>query len=206
MAMRKGLPYFGTVEIERKAIMKLINLKREKTAPARSFFGFHPNEPRLRLESAPTPRSGTTILIVDDDPIILQTTGAKLRAAGHEVLTASEVCDAISVIGEKAPQFILIDVNLPADITNPGTSGWDGFRLMFWLRGLQNARNARYIIVSGDTSQELKDRARRSGAIGFLTKPIDHFELLAVLQQEELAERGAAKEPRRWWTALFDFL
>jgi CheY-like chemotaxis protein len=185
--------------------MKLISLKREGNQPARSLFGFRPTESRLRLESAPAARTGTTILLVDDDPIILQTTGAKLRAAGHDVITAGEAAEAISVISEKAPQFIVLDVSLPPDITNPGTSGWDGFRLMFWLRGLQNAQNARYIIISGVDSQELKDRARRSGAIGFLTKPIDHIELLAVLQQEEFAQ-GASNAPRRWWTALFDFL
>lgn len=148
---------------------------------------------------------GTTILLVDDDPIILQTTGAKLRAAGYDVLTASDGVEAISVVNQKAPRFILVDIHFTPDITNPATSGWDGFRLMFSLRGLQNARNARYMMLSGVNSQEMKEQARRSGAIGFFTKPIDHSKLLAALQEEEFGQAGS-KEPRPWWTSLFDFL
>jgi CheY-like chemotaxis protein len=187
--------------------MNRIKLKNERAGPTGSLFGFRfrTPEPRLQLDSvAPTPRRAT-VLLVDDDPIILQTTGAKLRAAGYEIVTASDCPEAISAVNQKAPQFILVDIHFTPDITNPGTSGWDGFRLMFWLRGLQNARNARYIMLSGVNSEEMKDKARRSGAIGFFTKPIAHSELLAVMEQEEFGQVGA-KEPRRWWTALFGFL
>lgn len=190
--------------------MKLIKLKNEKAEPTGSLFGFRfraTPAPRLQLDAAPSiPKpTGATVLLVDDDPIILQTTGAKLRAAGYDVVTASDCAEAITAVNQKAPQFILVDIHFTPDITNPGTSGWDGFRLMFWLRGLQNARNARYMILSGVNSQEMKDQARRCGAIGFFTKPIDHSELLAVIQQEQFGPVDS-KEPRRWWTSLFDFL
>jgi CheY-like chemotaxis protein len=156
----------------------------------------------MPVEATPRP-TGTTVLLVDDDPIILQTTGAKLRSAGYDVVTANSVAEAISALGEKRPLFILLDIDFARDVTNPGANGWDGFRLMLWLRGLQNAQNARYIMLSGANSQELKDRARRSGAIGFFPKPIDHNQLLAVIKKED---EELSNEPRRWWTALFDFL
>ena len=186
--------------------MKLIKLKNEKAEPTGSVLGFRfrTPEPRLQLESVASAPTGATVLVVDDDPIILQTTGAKLKAAGYDVVTASDCAEAIAAVNQKAPQFILMDIHFAPDITNPGTSGWDGFRLMFWLRGLQNARNARYMMLSGVNSQEMKDQARRSGAIGFFTKPIDHSELLAVIQQEEFGQVGSKE--RRWWTCLFDFL
>jgi len=188
--------------------MKLIKLKSEKAERTGSVFGFRfrTPEPVLQLESVTTKPTGITVLLVDDDPIIVQTTGAKLRAAGYDVVTASDCAEAISAVNQKTPQIILVDVHFAPDITNPGTSGWDGFRLMFWLRGLKNARDASYIMLSGSNSQELKEQARRSGAIGFFTKPIDHVELLAVMQQEEYAQVDSKEPPRRWWTALFDFL
>ena len=188
--------------------MKLIKLKNEKPEPTGSVFGFRfrTSAPRIQLDSAPsTPTpTGATVLLVDDDPIILQTTGANLRAAGYDVLTACDCAEAIAAVNQKAPQFILVDIHFTPDITNPGTSGWDGFRLMFWLRGVQNAQNARYLMLSGVNSQEMKDQARRSGAIGFFSKPIDHTELIAVLQQEEFGQ--VSSKERRWWTCLFDFL
>lgn len=188
--------------------MALIKLKNEKAEATGSLFGFRFRKPapRLQLEAAAPTRTptGAAVLIVDDDPIILQTTGAKLRAAGHDVVTASDGPEAIAAVNQKAPQFILMDIHFVPDMTNPGTSGWDGFRLMFWLRGLQNARNARYIMLSGVNSQEMKDQARRSGAIGFFTKPIDYTELLAVIQQEHFGDVDSKE--RRWWTCLFDFL
>ena len=186
--------------------MKFINFKRQ-SEPRRPFLGFsfRMPEPHVHVNPvAPSPKA-TTVLLVDDDPIILQTTGAKLQEAGYEVVTAGDGTEAISAISEKAPRFILLDIHFEPDITNQRTSGWDGFRLMFSLRGVPNARNARYIMLSGVNSQELKDQARRSGAIGFFTKPIDHRELLAVLQREESAT-NASKEFRRWWAALFSFL
>jgi CheY-like chemotaxis protein len=187
--------------------MKLINLKKERHEPTGSVFGFrfHAHEPELQLGSEPPTPARATVLLVDDDPIILQTTGAKLRAAGYEVLTASDCAEAISTVNQKAAQFILVDLHFAPDMTNPATFGWDGFRLMFWLRGLPNARNARYIMLGGINSQEMKDQAQRSGAIGFFTKPIDHSQLLAAIQQEEFGQVGS-KVPRRWWTCLFDFL
>lgn len=187
-----------------------MNLLRFKRAPGREapLFGFCGAEPRVELEAMASTQTGATrptVLIVDDDPIILQTTGAKLRSAGYDVVTASEGPEAISAVSERKPRFILLDIHLPPDVTNPHTSGWDGFRLMSWLRGLRNTQDARYFIISGNSSQELKDRARRSGAVGFFSKPIDHNELLAVLQNER-CEELVSKEPRRWWTSLFGFL
>lgn len=185
--------------------MKLLRFKRGLDKDKQAPFGFRTSQPRLKLDSVTTAPTRPTVLIVDDDPIILQTTGAKLRSAGYDVVTASDGAEAISAVSERKPRFILLDLHYAPDITNPGTSGWDGFRLMFWLRGLQNTRDARYLIMSGTGSQEIKDQARRSGAVGFFLKPIDHNELLAVLENEQIDEL-VAKEPRRWWTSLFGFL
>jgi DNA-binding response OmpR family regulator len=74
---------------------------------------------------------------------------------------------------------------------------------MNWLQGLANTRGARYIMISGQDSPELKDQVRDAGAVGFFPKPIDHRELLALLEKEREA---TGQTPRRWWAAFFDFL
>jgi CheY-like chemotaxis protein len=121
------------------------------------------------------------ILLVDDDEVILQTTSMKLKAAGYEVVTTTDPGEAIGKAGEIKPDVVLLDVHFPPDMSGPS---WDGFRLMYWLRGLANTAGTRYLIISGSQTEQLRDRALANGASEFFPKPIDHSLLLRVLERE----------------------
>ena len=150
---------------------------------------------------------GPQVLLVDDDPIILMTTSLKLKAAGYQVLTATDCSEALSLAGENNPRFILLDVHFPPDISNPGAPAWNGFQLMYWLRDLATTRDARYILMSSTNWAENEARARDAGAIAFFPKPLDHNKLLSAMREQT---NGPAPKPqatpRRWWAAMFDFL
>ena len=53
-----------------------------------------------------------------------------------------------------------------------------------WLRGLQNAEGARFIIMTGSESPEVERRALASGAVGFFHKPVDFDALLSLFDRE----------------------
>jgi len=124
------------------------------------------------------------VLIVDDDAVVRHTTSLKLRTAGYEVSTAVDCSEAIKAVGQERPDAILLDLSFPPDDTYASLMPWDGFRLMSWLRGLENARHTRFVIITVSNSPQCRQQAQASGAVAFFEKPVDHDRLLAVLKKE----------------------
>jgi CheY-like chemotaxis protein len=144
----------------------------------------------------PKQRSGKQILIVDDDPVILKTTSHKLSAAGYAVSTAVDGSEAINVVGCAKPDLIILDLDFPPDVANGGKPGWDGFRLMTWLRGLRNTQGTRFIIITGSCDPaEAERRALASGAAGFFSKPINFPALTKLIDVELFPKPSQAAAP-----------
>ena len=123
------------------------------------------------------------ILLVDDDPVIRETVSRKLEAAGYEVITAADACEAIAAIGHHSPEIILLDINLPAEPPYGGGPRWDGLQLMSWLRTLRGAQRARFIIITGLDLGTIRLNLMETPAVAFMQKPIDFELLLATIAE-----------------------
>ena len=55
----------------------------------------------------------TTVLVVDDEPVVLDVVGRYLERDGHKVLTAADSDVARRLIEHEQPQLVLLDVMLP---------------------------------------------------------------------------------------------
>lgn len=130
------------------------------------------------------------ILVVDDNPVILATLEMKLKAAGYEVLTAVDGTQAVSVARKARPQLILMDISLPEEAV-AGVQ-WDGFKIIEWLRRVEEAKDIPVIVITGGDSQKYKDRSLALGAIAFFQKPIDSQELLVVVKKTLATNTAAA--------------
>ncbi len=119
-----------------------------------------------------------TILVVDDDEIILKTVSLKLQGAGYEVFTALDGARAVAIARTENPDLILLDLTFP-----PAVDGvpWDGFRVMEWFHRLDAAKKIPIIIITGSDDPKYKVRAASSGAVAYFHKPIDHDDLLKVI-------------------------
>ncbi len=119
-----------------------------------------------------------TILVVDDDEIILKTVSLKLQGAGYEVFTALDGARAVAIARTENPDLILLDLTFP-----PAVDGvpWDGFRVMEWFHRLDAAKKIPVIIITGSDDPKYKVRAASSGAVAYFHKPIDHEDLLKVI-------------------------
>lgn len=111
------------------------------------------------------------ILLVDDDPVILKATSIKLKAQGYDVLTATDGSAAVNAVRTLKPDLIVLDISFPPDF---GNVEWDGFRVMEWLKRLDEASNTPIVVVTGGDPAKFEARARQLGAAGFFRKPIDH--------------------------------
>ncbi|HXT13947.1 MAG TPA: response regulator [Candidatus Angelobacter sp.] len=112
------------------------------------------------------------VLVVDDDPVVVKALTLTLHAKGYKVLSALDGAEAISIIRDKNPDVLLVDVGLPPDIASGGAVLSDGFQVTRWLQ-LANAKKIPTIIISGSDRAEYKRKAAALGADGFMAKPIN---------------------------------
>jgi CheY-like chemotaxis protein len=122
------------------------------------------------------------VLIVDDDQVFLKATALKLKSAGYQPLTASDSADALGIVAEQQPDLVLVDVNLPPDVSNGGMVSWDGFGLVNWLRGMVDTQVTKFAVISGAEGDRYPERAHACGAVGFLRKPLDFERLFQLLK------------------------
>ena len=137
------------------------------------------------------------ILIVDDEPANLALLEAILAESASEIRTLSDSRQVEQVFAEFEPDIVLIDLHMP----DP-----DGLEI---LRRLRSARNALgylpVIMLTGDTGHVARNSALILGADDFLTKPVDHDEVVLrvrnLLRNRELyvdlAKANLALEEKR---------
>ena len=121
------------------------------------------------------------VLVVDDDPDIIDYFSSFLEDNGYNVGSAQSAAAALSAVDEYKPDVILIDVLMP------GKSGLD---LLVTLRRDPNWTNVPLVVVTGN-DQILQDDCQSylgshqdvRGPDGVLSKPIDRNTLLAVLKK-----------------------
>ena len=120
-----------------------------------------------------------TILVVDDNEIVIKTISLKLQGAGYRVVSAMDGAAAMAAVRKESPDLILLDISFPPDV---GSVPWDGFRIMEWFHRLDTARKIPIIIITGSEDVKTKERATQSGAVAFFQKPIEHDYLLKVVR------------------------
>ncbi|HET6351209.1 MAG TPA: response regulator transcription factor [Coriobacteriia bacterium] len=110
----------------------------------------------------------STILVVEDDPIIRQTVEYALRRAGFSVRSASDGNEALAVAGEANPDLVLLDLMLP---------GMDGYQIAERLRA--DDKEVAIVMVTALDTERDKVRGLDVGADDYITKPFSMEELLA---------------------------
>ncbi len=112
------------------------------------------------------------ILIVEDDTFLQGLSATKLSKEGYEVVTASNVDEAMKAIDAGAPDFVLLDLVLP---------GTDGYGILKKIR--DGAKTAKTPVIIFSNLAEDKDikKAKDLGANDFMIK--SNFTL------DELAEK-----------------
>lgn len=112
----------------------------------------------------------TTVLIVEDEPAIIELVTFSLRETGWNVRSVQNVAAAWEAIVERAPHLILLDWMLP-DQT--------GLRLLSRIRADRNFQDIPVIMLTAKSMEEDKIAGLNTGADDYVTKPFSPRELLA---------------------------
>jgi CheY-like chemotaxis protein/signal transduction histidine kinase len=132
--------------------------------------------PREREELATLPE-GSTVLLVDDDPLVQQLLRGQLEAEGFHVVSATDGIDALRLANQHRPAAILLDILLPK------LGGWD---VLTALKSDDALSNIPVIIIS---VEEERARGYSLGACEYLIKPIEPDQLTRVVRRA-IAPRG----------------
>ena len=117
----------------------------------------------------------STVLVVDDEPLIVEFLAENLRADDFTVITAASGNEAIDVLAASRPDVVLLDVVLP------DMSGYDVCRRVRQGDAVNDPWDPDLPIIMVSAKAEHTDRVRglNRGADDYVTKPFHYPELLA---------------------------
>ena len=141
------------------------------------------------MDSSGTP--ATTVLVVEDEPLINQAVGDRLRAEGHTVISAYDGPGAVAAYEEHQPDLVVLDVMLP---------GYDGLEV---CRRIQQSRPVPVLMLTARDDEADVLVGLGVGADDYLTKPFRMREMVArvaallrrVQRAEQLVREAAAAPP-----------
>ena len=137
----------------------------------------------LRESGARVAARSSTILVVDDEPGILEVLSLGLRSDDVVVLTARDVAGGLRAVRSGSPDLIVLDVGLP---------GGDGFSLLTRIREESDVP-----IVMLTARDDVEDRVRglELGADDYIAKPF-HLEELVARVRAQLRRRALDRDDR----------
>ena len=113
-----------------------------------------------------------TVLIIDDDPVIVEAMSTRLAHAGYEVHSAADGQGGLAAVEQLRPDVILLDITLP-DI--------DGFEVNRRLNASPELADIPVVFVSAKVKDWAKRAAFAMGARFYLSKPYDFNRLISVV-------------------------
>ncbi len=115
-----------------------------------------------------------SILAVDDSPSMRKMVAFTLSGAGYQVVEAVDGLDALAKAQSQQIDLVLADQNMP---------NLDGIGLTRRLRELPRFKNTPILILTTESSDQMKQAGRAAGATGWLVKPFDPNRLIEVIQK-----------------------
>ncbi len=117
-----------------------------------------------------TPAAKRRILIVDDDPHLLQFLTEVIGHAGYDTVTAASGEQALQVVAKGEPDMALLDITMP---------GLSGLELGAKLKA---DTSVPFMFLSAVDDSESARQAAAHGAVGYLVKPVDAARLMPAFE------------------------
>jgi two-component system chemotaxis response regulator CheY len=115
-----------------------------------------------------------SILAVDDSASMRQMVAFTLKGAGYNVIEAADGQEALEKARVQQVDLVLTDQNMPR---------MDGITLVKQLRAMHTFAVTPMLILTTESSPEMKAKGKAAGATGWLVKPFDPAKLLDVVKR-----------------------
>ena len=114
------------------------------------------------------------ILTVDDSPSVRQMVKLTLAGAGYDVMVAGNGLEALNAAKATTVDMVVTDLNMPV---------MNGLGLIRELRKLPAYRGTPILFLTTESDSEIKKEAKAAGATGWVTKPFQQDQLVALVKR-----------------------
>ena len=115
-----------------------------------------------------------TVLTVDDSLSVRKIIAGMLETIGYDVLEASNGLDALNKLAENKVDAIISDINMPE---------MNGMDMIKEIRKTDKNNNIPILMFTSESQNDLKQKAKDLGAIGWLQKPFNENSLIVALHR-----------------------
>ena len=114
-------------------------------------------------------KTGSTVLLVDDEPDLIDTIQCRLQANSFDVITASDGAEGLEKAVKEKPDIILLDTNMPV---------MNGREMLEQLRKRPDTKDIPVIMCTALCEAQDIAAASACGIADYVTKPFDCTELV----------------------------
>ena len=114
------------------------------------------------------------ILSVDDSASVLQMVKLTLSGGGYQVMQASNGAEGLAKARAGGIDMVLTDLNMPV---------MNGIAMIREIRRLPRCTGLPIIFLTTESAVDMKQEAKAAGATGWITKPFQQEQLLAVVRK-----------------------
>ncbi|MBN8549286.1 MAG: response regulator [Deltaproteobacteria bacterium] len=122
-----------------------------------------------------------SVLVVDDNPLIVNVLKSLLGSAGYQVFTSTNGEEALDCLGQKSVDVIICDVMMPR---------MDGYELHHKVRDKSELSHIPFLFLTALSDNLEVHRGKEIGADDYLVKPFDPHALLAVVRGKVARSRN----------------
>ena len=115
-----------------------------------------------------------TVLTIDDSGSIRQMVNMTLTGAGFNVIEAANGAEGLSQATTKTVHAILTDINMPV---------MNGIEFLKKFRQSPSGKGVPVVLLTTESSEELKRQAREAGATGWIVKPFKQDQLISIVKK-----------------------
>jgi two-component system chemotaxis response regulator CheY len=115
-----------------------------------------------------------TILTVDDSRTMRDMLRLALAEAGYRVVQAIDGVDGLARLDAEGVDVIITDINMP---------NLDGLGFIERVRADLRHRATPILVLTTESEPEMKDRARKAGATGWIVKPFNPGKLVDAIRR-----------------------
>lgn len=115
----------------------------------------------------------TTILLVEDDAVLLENIALELEMQGYEVKQASNGKQALEWLEDRSVELVISDIAMP---------DMNGLELLERVRGDAQLARMPFIFLSAFSNEDSKRKAKELGVDGYVVKPFQPSELTRIIQ------------------------
>lgn len=115
-----------------------------------------------------------TVLTIDDSKSVRDMVAFALQPEGYDVVHAEDGARGLDQLRAVAPQLVITDLNMPV---------MDGISFIEAARKDPRGTGVPIIMLTTETSPDMKARGKAAGATGWIDKPFDPAKLVAVAKK-----------------------